>query len=134
MQKKKKKETGGFETIAFQAAVFDSIPYESQAKELLNTIDSIDLYKKYFDTMLNVYKTQQLLAIENMFNKTELGMNENRDILLDNRNKNWVDQLKKILPERNIFMAVGAGHLVGENGLIALLKKAGYILRPLKNK
>ena len=132
--KEEKKQVGGFETIEFQASVFDSIPYESQAKELLNTIDSIEIYKKNFDTMLNVYKTQQLSAIENMFTKTELGMDQNRDILLDNRNKNWVDQLKKILPEKNIFIAVGAGHLVGEKGLIALLKKAGYTLRPLQNK
>ena len=132
--KVEKKETRGLETAEFQAAVFDSIPYEKQAKELLNTIDSIDLYKKNFDTMLHVYKTQQLGAIEKMFTKTELGMDENRDILLDARNKNWVEQIKKILPEKNIFLAVGAGHLVGENGLIALLKKEGYILRPLLNK
>ena len=132
--KEEKKQVGGFETIEFQASVFDSVPYESQAKELLNTIDSVEIYKKNFDTMLNVYKTQQLSAIENMFNKTELGMDQNRDILLDNRNKNWIDQLKKILPEKNIFIAVGAGHLVGEKGLIALLKKAGYTLRPLFNR
>jgi uncharacterized protein YbaP (TraB family) len=33
-----------------------------------------------------------------------------------------------------VFVAVGAGHLPGEQGLIALLKKAGYKLRPLENK
>ena len=69
-----------------------------------------------------------------MFTKAEFGMNDNRDVLLDNRNKNWVDQLKKILPANNIFIAVGAGHLVGEKGLISLLRKAGYTLRPLMNK
>jgi len=132
--KAEKKEINGFETIQFQASVFDSIPYATQAKELLNTIDSIDIYKKNFDTMLNVYKTQHLSAIEDMFTKAEFGMDDNRDILLDNRNKNWVEQLNKILPGKNIFIAVGAGHLVGEKGLIALLKKAGYTLRPLMNR
>ena len=58
--KAEKKEIKGFETIEFQASVFDSIPYKDQAKELLNTIDSINIYKKNFDTMLNVYKSQQL--------------------------------------------------------------------------
>ena len=132
--KKDKKEIKGFETMAFQASVFDSIPYEKQAKDLLNSIDSMSFYKANFDTLLNVYKTQQLSAIEDMFTKTEFGMEENRAVLLDNRNKNWVQQLIKILPAKNIFIAVGAGHLVGENGLITLLKKAGYTLRPLVNK
>ena len=132
--KEQKREIKGFETIQFQASVFDSIPYTSQAKELLKTIDSLDMYKKYFDTMLIIYKTQQLAAMQTLFTKSEFGIEENQDILLNNRNKNWVEQLKNILPEKNLFIAVGAGHLVGEKGLIALLRKAGYTLRPLLNK
>ncbi len=132
--KKQKKEIRGFETMEFQSSVFDSIPYKSQATELLNTIDSMEMYKKYFDTMLTVYKTQQLTSIESMFTKSEFGMDENRDILLDNRNINWVNQLNDILPGKNVFIAVGAGHLVGEKGLLSLLRKAGYTLRPLLNK
>lgn len=132
--KEEKKEIKGFETIAFQGSVFDSIPYKDQAKELLNTIDSLNFNKKKFDTMLMVYKTQQLGEIEKMFTKSEFGSTENQEILLDNRNKNWVAQLNKILPEKNIFIAVGAGHLVGEKGLISLLRKSGYTLRPLLNK
>lgn len=135
LAQKDKKEIKGFETIAFQASVFDSIPYEEQAKELLTTIDSINIYGKYFDSMLTVYKTQQLSAIEPLFNNPKINMSEgSMDLLLDKRNKNWVAQLKKILPGTNIFMAVGAGHLVGVNGLISLLKKEGYTLRPLLNK
>ena len=133
LAKKDKKEINGFETIAFQAAVFDSIPYAKQAQDLLKTIDSINTYKLYFDTMLTVYKTQQLTGLEKLFLK-EPGFEESRGVLLDDRNRNWVAQMKKILREKNIFIAVGAGHLVGENGLIALLRKAGYTLRPIDNK
>lgn len=129
-----KKEIKGFETIAMQAAVFDSIPYESQAAELLKTIDSFQFYRKSFDSLVYVYKTQQLGAMDSLFNQSEFGLDDNRDIMLDGRNKNWVLQLKTIMPEKNIFMAVGAGHLVGENGLISLLKKEGYTLRPLANR
>ncbi len=131
---KDKKEIKGFETIAFQASVFDSIPYSTQAKSLLNSIDSIDKYKIYFDSMLLVYKSQQLDSIEAMFTKSEFGMKDGLELLLDKRNINWVVQLKTILPATNIFMAVGAGHLVGKNGLIELLRKEGYTLRPLDNK
>ncbi len=132
---KEKKEIKGFETIAFQASVFDSVPYKDQAKELLKTIDSIAAFAHYFDTLLSIYKTQQISSIEKMFNDPNFNMDEkNQDILLNKRNKNWVEQLKKILPGKNIFIAVGAGHLVGKNGVIELLKKEGYILRPIVNK
>ena len=132
--KKEKKEIKGLETMAFQASVFDSIPYMQQAKELLKTIDSLNSYKKCFDTMITVYLTQRLDEIEKLFSKSEFGMEENQDLLLNNRNKNWVKQLKVIMKKEPVFIAVGAGHLVGEQGLIALLRNEGYTLRPRENK
>ncbi|MEO5944957.1 MAG: TraB/GumN family protein [Ferruginibacter sp.] len=129
-----KKKINGFETIQFQASIFDSIPYEEQAKDLLKTIDSIDTYKKSFDTMISVYKTQQISKIEAMFNDKDFGMADDRGVLLDDRNKNWVNQLKDILKKENVFIAVGCGHLVGDKGLISLLKKEGYTVKPLLNK
>lgn len=129
-----KKEIKGFETIAFQASVFDAIPYSTQAKSLLNSIDSLDQYQVYFDSMVNLYQSQQIGRLEAMFTEPEFGMKEGLEILLDKRNINWVDQLKQILPQKNVFIAVGAGHLVGKKGLIELLKKEGYTLRPLLNQ
>ena len=133
LAKADKKEIQGLETMAFQASVFDSIPYEDQAKELLKTIDSLDTYKHFFDTLITVYKSQQLKKIEDMFSKSEFGMEENQDLLLNNRNANWVKQLKDIMIKEQVFVAVGAGHLVGEKGLIALLRKEGYNVRALEN-
>ena len=132
--KLQKKEIKGFETMEFQAGIFDSIPYEEQAKELLTSIDSLASNKKDFDTMMNVYKSQRVGEIENLFSKSESGMEAHQDILLDNRNKNWVAQLKLIMKTYNVFVAVGAGHLVGKQGLIALLRKEGYTVKPLLNK
>jgi uncharacterized protein YbaP (TraB family) len=129
-----KKEIKGFETIAFQASVFDSIPYEVQAKSLLRSIDSLAEYRAYFNNMLQVYKSQQLSKIESLFSDSEFGMQENRDVLLDKRNEDWVSKLQEVLPKKAVFVAVGAGHLVGEKGLIALLRKKGYVLRPLLNQ
>ena len=84
--------------------------------------------------MVRVYKSQQLNKIEDLFSKSEFGMQDNQDILLDNRNKNWVNQLNVILKKESVFIAVGAGHLVGNMGLINLLRKEGYTLRPIDNK
>jgi uncharacterized protein YbaP (TraB family) len=131
---KNKKEVKGFETIAFQASVFDNIPYDVQAKSLLKTIDSIAAYQVQFDKMVKTYKTQQIDQLEAMFADETFGIKDGLDVLLDKRNINWVSQLKTILPEQNIFMAVGAGHLVGKKGLIELLRKEGYQLRPIENE
>ena len=132
--KENKKEIKGLETMQFQASVFDSIPYEWQAKELLKNIDSFSVYKKEFDTMVLEYKNQQLSAMENLLAKSEFGSDKYEDLLLTKRNKNWVDQLKIIMRKESVFVAVGAGHLVGEKGLLNLLKKEGYTVEPLNNK
>ena len=134
LAKDEKKEVKGFEDIKFQSSVFDSIPYDKQARGLLKTIDSIGEYKKYFDTMVQVYKSQRITEIETLFTKTEFGMEDNMDILLYDRNKNWIAQLRTILPKKSIFAAVGAGHLVGDQGVLELLRKEGYTVRPLLNK
>jgi uncharacterized protein YbaP (TraB family) len=132
--KEDKKEIKGLETIQFQASVFDSIPYGWQAKELLKNIDSFSVYKNEFETMLRFYKNQQLDSIKNLMGKSESGEEKYDDLLLNNRNKNWVKQLKQIMKNESVFVAVGTGHLVGEKGLINLLKKEGYKVEPLENK
>ncbi|MGB4845812.1 MAG: TraB/GumN family protein [Ferruginibacter sp.] len=132
--KENDKEIKGLETMAFQAAVFDSIPYEKQAEELLHAIDSMDNSKKYFALMNQAYKEQDMKEIEKLVFDKEFGMEGNQEILLDGRNKNWVSQLKPIMKDNTVFVAVGTGHLVGENGLINLLRKEGYTVRPLENK
>ena len=131
--KEDKKEIKGLETMQFQASVFDSIPYEWQAKELLKNIDSFSVYKKEFDEMIILYKSQQLDSMQNMLVKSEFGSEEYKDLLLNDRNKKWVKELKEIMKNESVFVAVGAGHLTGEYGLISLLKKEGYTVEPLTN-
>lgn len=130
-----KKEILGLETMEFQASVFDNIPYEQQAKSLLNTIDSIEQTRKYFARMISIYKSQELSKVDSLMDESGSGLEvENRDILLTKRNENWVNQLKNILKSKTIFMAVGAAHLTGKDGLIELMKKQGYTVRPVVNQ
>ena len=132
--KEDKKEIRGLETMQFQASVFDSIPYEWQAKELLKNIDSFSVYKNEFDQMLSMYKNQQLDSMKDMISKSEFGMDKYEDLLLNDRNRNWVKQLKEIMKNESVFVAVGAGHLVGDFGLIRLLREAGFKVEPLENE
>jgi uncharacterized protein len=52
--------------------------------------------------------------------------------LLDNRNQRWMQQLPAIIQQQATFIAVGALHLPGENGLINLLRQAGYKVKPVR--
>lgn len=124
----------GLETMAIQASVFDSIPYDKQANQLLEAVDSIAKSRIHFTRLLAAYKNQHLNEIEKTLTDPVFGIEEANDNLLDNRNNNWVEQLKEIMKKGTVFIAVGAGHLVGKNGLIELLRAEGYTVRGLENR
>ena len=58
--KQYEKPIKGLETTEFQASIFDSIPYNKQAKDLLAYIDSIDNYRQITLEMVDVYREQDL--------------------------------------------------------------------------
>lgn len=134
LAKENNKKFKGFETVEFQASVFDSIPYDWQAKELMKNIDSFPFYKKQFDTMINAYLEQDLDELTAVLGKSEFGSEKYEDLLLTKRNVNWVQKLNTIMNKESVFVAVGAGHLLGPKGLIALLQSEGYKVEPLINK
>jgi uncharacterized protein YbaP (TraB family) len=134
LAKENKKEIRGLETFAFQAALFDSIPYEEQARELMQMVDSMTQQKKNFDTMTAIYLRQDLDGLASLIEKPEYGLMQQQDLLLGQRNRNWVEQLKVLLPKERVLVAVGAGHLTGPDGLISLLRKEGYRVRAIKNR
>jgi uncharacterized protein YbaP (TraB family) len=131
--KQYRKEIKGLETTEFQASIFDSIPYEKQAKDLVNYIDSIDSYKEVNMEMVDVYREQNLEKMNSLMHKSDPGMDEYMDILLYGRNRHWVEQMPEIMKGRCILFAVGAGHLPGEQGVINLLRKKGYKVTPMGN-
>lgn len=131
---KKKKEVKGLETMAYQAGLFDSIPYDVQAKELLKAIDSAGRDKKDINALLTAYTSQNLSDILQLTLKEDGSLRGNLDLLLFNRNRNWVKQMPAIMHQSGHLFAVGAAHLPGENGIIQLLRNAGYTLTPLLNE
>jgi uncharacterized protein YbaP (TraB family) len=132
-----KKKIKGMETMAYQAGVLDSIPYKLQAEQLVSYIDNLNTNKsedKELEEMMNAYKSQNLEQLEELMKKNDMGIGNFTDVLLYNRNRNWVAKLKDILPGKTLLVAVGAGHLPGDQGVINLLRKAGYTLTPIENK
>ena len=126
------KKVGGLESIEYQLNVFDKIPYKDQADMLLESIKTSgggggDQFKE----MVDIYKAQNIDAMITMIGSEEAGMSEYEDILVGDRNKNWIPIMEEKMKVQTTFFAVGAGHLAGKDGVIHLLKNQGYKLKPL---
>lgn len=135
--KKTNKKIKGLETMAYQAGVLDSIPYKLQAEQLVSYVDNANKGggdDKELGEMMKAYKSQDLQRLEEIMMKTDMGIGNFTEVLLNNRNRNWVAKLKNILPDKTLLIAVGAGHLPGDMGVINLLRKAGYTVTPVENK
>jgi len=127
------KQIFGLESIEFQASLFDSIPYDRQAKDLIKYIDSMETYQKNTLEMVDVYRKQDLQKLDSLMLKSDPGMEEFMDLLLYSRNRKWVQQMPNFMMEGSLLFAVGAGHLPGEQGVINLLRKKGFKVTPMVN-
>jgi uncharacterized protein YbaP (TraB family) len=130
---KRKLEVNGLETMAFQAGLFDSIPYKEQAAELVKAIDSLSTQRGAIDTLLQSYRKQDLKMIEELTNREQGDEGKYLDLLLFKRNRNWAEQFDTIAIKGPVLFAVGAGHLPGKEGVLQLLKRKGYTVTPIKN-
>jgi uncharacterized protein len=129
--KAKKMKTGGLETASYQISMFDSIPYEDQAKMLLDAVEGKgDSGEEMFDEMVSRYKAQDLEGLYKLIAGSE-DLGEFEDMLLITRNKNWIPKIAEYAAKQPTFIAVGAGHLPGKQGVIRLLQAAGYTLKPI---
>jgi uncharacterized protein YbaP (TraB family) len=126
-----KKKMGGLETMEFQMSVFDSIPYEAQAKMLVESIKSTNAGDEEFEKMMQLYLNQDINGMVEMMGDEE-GIGQYEDLLLVTRNKNWIPVMGEMMKQQPTFFAVGAGHLGGKMGVVALLRQEGYTLEPVK--
>jgi len=116
------KNVRGLETMSFQMSIFDTIPYKMQAMQLVRYIDDADKGtsddSKEYDQLMQAYRDQDLSKLEELTKMTDMGIANFTDILLYNRNKNWVEKLKTILPGQSVVVAVGGGHIPGNKDVI----------------
>jgi uncharacterized protein len=133
MAKNTGKETAGLESIDFQIGLFDEIPYEAQAKMLVDAIKaSGNSGNEEFKKMTDMYVAQDVHAMANMFTEEEQKAEGFEDKLVVQRNINWIPQIMEAAKKEQTFFAVGAGHLGGKEGVIHLLRKAGMKVTPVK--
>lgn len=123
------------ETMAEQIAVFNELPVEDQISVLKFALGRFDQTRRLHEQMLQVYLSRDLHALFRMIESEPIGDPRLQKIMLDRllwaRNARMLDRMKPRLKEGNAFIAVGAGHLPGDQGLLALLHRAGYRVTPV---
>ena len=130
------KEILGLETVTDQLAIFDAIPYEVQLEELIKSVKN-DFVNDKAETA-KLYESYATQDVELMYKLATESQNkltsEYDDVLLDKRNKSWIPVIETQLQKQPSFFAVGAAHLGGPNGVINLLRKAGYAVEVVGNQ
>lgn len=121
----------GLEVPKEQLDVLGSMPDDTVVQSLVQMADSFADSRAMYQKMLAHYKAQDLPGLfELMKDAKEPG--EDMGVLLDERNIKWIPRMSKRMIKSPVFFAVGAGHLWGDNGVITLLRKAGYTVEAIK--
>jgi len=129
--KKNAKPTIGLETAEYQGALLFDDDLQRQKKALLKSIRETAKTKQKMAELKTYYLAQDIDKLTTFFKAFEDDNKEFMTALLKNRNKRWLDQLPNLMQKQSLFIAVGAGHLLGNDGLITGLRALGYVLSPI---
>lgn len=125
------KEVIALEVIETQIKALASIPLKRQYEELLSATEEGTSAADALKPLFEIYKQQDIEALYK--STSEEGAWEGADsFLLEGRNREMVQTMMGEIHARSLFVAVGAAHLGGDAGLIALLRENGYDVNPVK--
>ncbi len=133
MAKSENKEILGLETVQEQFGALDKMGMKKQADMMLvKMVENWGEGKETLKQMIADYKNQDVEALlEDMAKSKSSDANFQEDLLVT-RNQNWIPKIQKITKEKPTFFAVGAGHLGGKKGVIALLRNEGFTVKAVK--
>ncbi|WP_420575112.1 TraB/GumN family protein [Kordia sp.] len=122
------KKIQGLETLNGQLDFFA----KAYPKDFLwQQIELYEEYKEMFKEMVVHYKNENINALVAGI-KDERFFNKNAEYwMLTYRNTNWVKLMPDMMKKQSNLFAVGTAHLVGKNGVIALLREQGYKVTPV---
>ncbi|MBZ5557915.1 MAG: TraB/GumN family protein [Acidobacteriia bacterium] len=122
----------GLETADDQLAIFDTMTMDQQDHMLAQTIKDIDTEQAQMAKMMDAWRSGDAPAVERVVLS---GLKEDPALyqrLLVGRNKSWIPKIEALFARRgHALVVVGAAHLVGPDGLVAMLKAKGYAVEQM---
>lgn len=125
------KEILGLESAKEQLAVMEDMNKDTTANQVIQLLNHPQKPKEQYKTLLSAFLKQNLDSLYRLI-LTAPDMNADLNTLLYQRNQKWIPEIEQMIQQQATFIAVGAGHLAGPEGVIALLKQEGYTVEPLK--
>ena len=123
------KSIQGLETTDFQISLFDGMSMEQQDRFLAETLKGVATETASVSKLAASWKIGDAAAIERLVLADVKGDPFVYDRLLVGRNRTWLPKIEALFSRpRPAFVVVGAAHLVGPDGLLAMLKAKGYQL------
>jgi len=128
------KAVHGLETIQEQLDLFDSMPESDQVTLLRDAVDNLPELDAMNAELLAVYKQRDLAGLM-AINEASMQTGDQRlaqdfqQRVIEDRNHRMAERMQPYLRQGRAFVAVGALHLPGEEGLLNLLEQQGYTVR-----
>jgi uncharacterized protein YbaP (TraB family) len=121
------KKTQGLETAEYQISRLDDMTMEQQERLLSESLKDLDAEKANMAKLIESWRTGDAPGVERIV-LAELKQDALLyQRLLVERNRNWMPKIEALFARpRHALVVVGAAHLVGPDGLIALLRAKGY--------
>ncbi len=118
------------ETLEFQMNVLNKLATPSYFQQYFkNYEDQMKLTKQ----LVEYYNNEDLEGLMTMFTNEKYMTKDQFKLMLTDRNNRWAKDLPSKIKDTSTLIAVGAGHLVGETGIIQLLRNEGYDVTPVYN-
>lgn len=122
----------GLETAQFQLGVLAKLPDKAQQDMLVQSLEDASGADKEMHTMMDAWRRGDTTLLDREL-QTEFGPYPDiYQAILVQRNRSWIPQLEKLAGSgKQYFVVVGALHLIGVDGVLALMQKDGYKIEQL---
>ena len=128
LAKKNKMSTSGLETIQFQMNLLSEVSNEEQIKMLLLGLTKDN---SEFNKLLDTYLKKDINQLGTFMNNADLSPQFYSNFIVK-RNQKWIPIISELIQKKSTFIAVGAAHLPGREGVLNLLQEAGYKITPIE--
>ncbi len=125
----KGKEVRALESAAQQMSLLTGMPVSVQLRMLMDNVRDGEKAQALTDELVAAYLRQDLAALERLLSGSMTG--EYAERMLYGRNRAWAGTLAPVMLRESVLVAVGAGHLVGSEGLLSLLRGRGFEVTPV---
>ena len=127
------KSIGELESNVEQLGFFDRLSEKAQRDLLLGAIERPRDMTKQFSGMLGAWARGDVAAVARSFNRDLANSPELKQALIRQRNLNWSHWIERRMGQPGtILIAVGAGHLAGDDSLVDMLRREGLKVRRIQ--